>query len=112
MRIIKEEMWCYNSYGEPIELKTIYYTRKRVQVCEASGKYYHDLGYKTPVVVKSQEYVLTKVARKDYKCDLCGQNIYIDDLYATSVAKYANSKFCIDCITQFQLNDIIEGKKS
>ena len=101
----------YNAYGSKITAGETYYTIKHISVSQASGKYYTDLGYKTPVTVRSQLPVIVRTAKRDYKCDLCGQDIYWGNLYAKPGAKFATDKFCIDCISPFKEEDQIEEVK-
>jgi len=98
----------FNAYGDEIVTGKTYYTIKHIQVSQASGEYYRKLGYKIPVIVKSELSVVIRIAKQDYKCESCGASIDEDTLYAKPAAKFATNKFCIDCISSVRESDRIE----
>jgi len=101
----------FNAYGDEIVTGRTYYTIKHISVSRAGGSFYRNLGYTTPVIVKSEMPVVIRIARENYKCESCGANIDKDTLYAKPTAKFATNKYCIDCISSVREGDIIEELK-
>lgn len=92
----------FNAYGEQIELGDIVYSRSLKNCSLASGKYYSELGYKTPVISAMPIMLRVREANKDYTCDGCGCRIDWGTSYATTKLNhfsYTDKRLCLDCIT-------------